>query len=246
MLELTNERRSVSEQCSSLVDVRDNERTERRQPDPKGMEGSGDLVSRRFDRHQTCESVLMNTLRYRHHHRLLVVDALDTCDGAATVSTCSARRCFSRRSYVCASWLRLLAPPPCCHADRCQWTWMRLCRSSVQLPCLASSPCHGAAPVSTSRARHCRGQRLSVRRSLMGDQAWRQPAPPTTHERCLSTSYRRSYTSTLTSVSCRRWFTRRWSMWICRAVVDAVPPAADGFSRRLRPRCDSLPRPRSI
>ena len=31
-------------------------------------------------------------------------------------------------------------------------------------------------------------------------------------------------------------------MWISRAVVDAVPPDVDGPSRRLRPRCDSLPR----
>ena len=35
-------------------------------------------------------------------------------------------------------------------------------------------------------------------------------------------------------------------MWISRAVVDAVPPAADGPSRRLRPHCDSLPLPRPM
>ena len=35
-------------------------------------------------------------------------------------------------------------------------------------------------------------------------QACRQPAPPTAHARCLSTSCRSSYPSTLTSVSCRR------------------------------------------
>jgi hypothetical protein len=62
----------------------------------------------------------------------------------------------------------------------------------------------------------------------------------------LSTCYRRCYPSTLTSVSCRRWLTRRWSMWISRAVVDAVPPAVEGPSRWLRRLCDSLPRPRSM
>ena len=35
-------------------------------------------------------------------------------------------------------------------------------------------------------------------------------------------------------------------MWISRAVVDAVPPGVDGHSRRLRPHCDGLPRPRSM
>ena len=35
-------------------------------------------------------------------------------------------------------------------------------------------------------------------------------------------------------------------MWISRAVVDVVPPAVDGPSSRLRPRCDNLPRQRSI
>ena len=35
-------------------------------------------------------------------------------------------------------------------------------------------------------------------------------------------------------------------MWLSRAVVDAVPPAVDGPLRRLRPRCDSLPRPPSM
>jgi hypothetical protein len=77
-----NESRSGCEQCSCLVAVRDDERTERRQSDHMGSEDSGDLASRRFGRYQTCESVVMNTLRYRHHFRLLVVDALDSCDGA--------------------------------------------------------------------------------------------------------------------------------------------------------------------
>jgi hypothetical protein len=123
---------------------------------------------------------------------------------------------------------------------------MWLCQSSVQLPRPASSQCDGPATVSSSLARHCNGQRLSVHRSLMVAQACRQPPPPTTHARRLSTSCRRSYQSTLTPVSCRRWLTRSRSMWISRAVVDAVPPAVDGPPRRLRPRCDRLPRPRSM
>ena len=175
-----------------------------------------------------------------------MVDTRCSCDGAAPVSTCRARRCLSRRSSVRRPLMRLLGRPPCCHAAGGQWTWMRLRRSSVQLSRPASGLCDGTAPVSTSRARHCSGRRLLVRRSLVVDQASRQHAPPTTHVRCSSTRCRRSYPSTLTSVSCRRWLTRRWSMWISRAVVDAVPPAVDGPSRRLRPRCDSLPRPRSM
>ena len=151
-------------------------------------------------------------------------------------------RVFSRRSYVCASWLRLLAPPPCCHAATGHWMWLRPSRSSIQLPRPTSGSCDGTAPVSTPHAPHCSGQRLSVRRSLMGVQACRQQARPTTHVRCSSTTGRRSYPSTLTSLSCRRWLTQSRSMWICRAVVDAVPPSVDGPSRRLRPRCDRLPR----
>ena len=81
ILELTNERRSVSEQCSCLVAVRDDQRTERRQPDRKRRECRGDLASRRFGCQQTFESVLLNTLRYRYRYRLLVVHALDPCDG---------------------------------------------------------------------------------------------------------------------------------------------------------------------
>jgi hypothetical protein len=64
MLELTNERRSVSEQCSCLVAVRDDGRTERRQPVRKWSVDNGNLASRRFGCHQTCESVLMNTRRW--------------------------------------------------------------------------------------------------------------------------------------------------------------------------------------
>jgi hypothetical protein len=45
--------------------------------------------------------------------------------------------------------------------------WMRLCRASVQLPRAAWCQCDGECPVSTSHARHCSCQRLSVRRSLM-------------------------------------------------------------------------------
>jgi hypothetical protein len=67
---------------------------------------------------------------------------------------------------------------------------MRLCRSSVQLPCPTSRSCAGTTPVSACVAGHCRGQRLPVRRSLMAVPVCRQPAPPTTHVRCLSTSCR--------------------------------------------------------
>ena len=164
----------------------------------------------------------------------------------APVSTCPARRCHSRRSSVRRPWMRLLARPQCSHAAGAKWTWVRLCPSSVQLPRPASGQCDAAAPASTCLARHCSGQRLSVRRSLIAVQPYRQPAPPTTHVCCLSTSCRRSYPNTLTSVSCRRSLTRSRSMWFSRAVVDAVPPAVDGPSRRLRPRCDSLPCPRSM
>ena len=173
-----NETRSVSEQCSCLVDVRDSERTERRQPDRKRSGGRGQLPSRRLGWHQTRESVLLITLRYRHHHRLLVVDALYPSVSVALVSTCSARPCLSQHSPVRRSCMRLLGRRPCCHPAGGQWTWMRLCRSSVQLPCQASAQCDAAALVSTSLSRHSHGQRLSVRRSLMGVQVCRQPTPP--------------------------------------------------------------------
>jgi hypothetical protein len=75
IFELTNDPRYRSEQCRCLVAVRDDQRTERRQPDRKSSEGSGELASRRFSSHQTCESAVLETRRYRHHHRLLVVDA---------------------------------------------------------------------------------------------------------------------------------------------------------------------------
>ena len=99
-----------------------------------------------------------------------------------------------------------------------------LCQSSVQLPRPASSKRDGTTPVSTCLARHCRGQRLSVRRTLMGVQAYRQPAPTTSHVRCMSTSCHPFFPSTLNSVSCRRWLTRSRSLWISGDVVDAVPP----------------------
>ena len=110
----------------------------------------------------------------------------------------------SQRSSVRRSWMCLFARPTCCHVAGRQRTWMRLCRSGVQLLRPAPGQCDGVAPVSTSRACHCHGQRLSVSRSLMAVQASRQPAPPTTHAPCSSTSCRRSYQSTLTSASCRR------------------------------------------
>ena len=140
-----------------------------------------------------------------------------------TVSTSRDRRCLSRRSSLRRSWMNLLARPQCCNMAG-QSTWIRLCRPSVQLPRPASCPCDGTAPVSTTLARLCRRQRPSVRRSLMAVQVCRQPPPTTTRTRSLSTSCRHSYPSTLTSVSCRRCLTRSRSMWICRAVVDAVLP----------------------
>ena len=51
ILESTNESRCGSEQCSYLVADRDDERTEIRQSDGEGIEGSGDLQSRRFGSH---------------------------------------------------------------------------------------------------------------------------------------------------------------------------------------------------
>ena len=157
--------------------VRKDERTERRQPDRKRSGGRGELPSRRLGWHQTRESVLLITLRYRHHHRLLVVDALYPSVSVALVSTCSARPCLSQHSPVRRSCMRLLGRRPCCHPAGILWSWIRLCRSSVQLPSPASGQCDGTATVSTSRARHCRGQRVSVSRSLMAVPACRQPAP---------------------------------------------------------------------
>ena len=146
----------------------------------------------------------MHMRRSCYNYRLLVVDALDPWYCAAPVSTSRARRCLSQRSSVRRPWTRLLARPPCCHAAGALWTWMRLWQSSVQQQGPASCPCDGTAPVSTSLDRHCCGQRPSVCRSFMVVQACRQPTPPPTHARRLSTSCRRSYPSTLTSVSCRR------------------------------------------
>ena len=136
--------------------------------------------------------------------RPVIVLVLSSCGGAAPVLTCRARRCLRRRSSVRRSWMRPLAHPPCCHAAGSLWTWMRLSRSSVQLPRPASSPCDGTTRVPSTLARHCSGQRLSVRQSNMVVQAYHQRAPPTTRVHCLSTSRLRSYKSTLTSVSRRR------------------------------------------
>ena len=137
------------------------------------------MASRRFGCHQTrqvrvccwtCGGVV-TTSGYSSSTRWIRAMVL------ATVSTCRARRCLSRRSSVRRSWMRLVARPPCCHEAGGLWTWMRLCRSSVQLPCPAPGQCYGIAPVSTSLARHHSGQRLSVRRPLMVAQACRQHAP---------------------------------------------------------------------
>ena len=68
----------------------------------KWIEGSGELQSRRFGCHQTCESVLLVTPRYRHHHRLLVVDALDTCDGACYCLD-ESRTTLPQSTFVCPS-----------------------------------------------------------------------------------------------------------------------------------------------
>ena len=115
--------------------------------------------------HQTCWNVLLHTRRYRYDHRLLVVDALGSCDGGATVSTCRTRRCLSQRSSVRRSWMRPLGRPPCCRATGGSWTWLLPCPSSVQLLGPTSRSCDGTAPVSTYRARHWLSQRSSVRRS---------------------------------------------------------------------------------
>ena len=152
----------------------------------------------------TTESGLLYMLRPRHYNRVLIVEALCSCSSSAPVSMCHTRRCHSRRLSVRRSWMRPLAHPPCCHAAGSLWTWMRLCRSSVQLPRPASSPCDGTTRVPSTLARHCSGQRLSVRQSNMVVQAYHQRAPPTTRVHCLSTSRLRSYKSTLTSVSRRR------------------------------------------
>jgi hypothetical protein len=204
------------------------------------------LASRRLGGHQTCESVVLHTWRYRHHYRQLVVHALDPCDGPAPFLTCRARRCLSRRSSVRRSWMRLLGRPRAA---------MRLLVTGRRCGCVSPAcSCRVRRRVRVMvllLSRHfvidtVVGQRLSVRRSLMAFQVCRQPPPPTTHARRLSTSCRRSHPRTLTSVSCRRCLTRSRSMWVSRAVVDAVPHAVDGPSRRLRPRCDSLPCPRSM
>ena len=100
--ELTNDPRSVSEQCSCLLAIRDDESTERRQSDGEGIDGSGELASRRFGCQQTYESVLLNTLRYHHHHRLLIVGALDTCDGACYCLDVS-RLTLPQSTFVCPS-----------------------------------------------------------------------------------------------------------------------------------------------
>jgi hypothetical protein len=102
ILELTNDPRSGTEQCSCLVAERDDQRRETRQPDRKGSEDSVELLSGRFGCHQTCESVLLNTLRYRHHYRLLVVDALGPCDGACY---CLDEPCSTlpQSTFVCPS-----------------------------------------------------------------------------------------------------------------------------------------------
>ena len=102
ILELMNETRSGSEQCNCLVAVRENERTEIRQPDRKGSEGRGDVTSRQLGGHQRHESVLLNTLRYRHHHRLLVVDALDPCDRARSCLDVS-HSTLPQSTFVCPS-----------------------------------------------------------------------------------------------------------------------------------------------
>ena len=110
---------------------------------------------------------LLNTLRYLHHHRLLVVHAFGSCDGAAPVATCHARQYLSQRSSASRSLMRLLACIPYGYPAGGQWRWLRLCRSCVQLSCPVSPLYDGAATVSSSLACDCRGQRLSVRRSLM-------------------------------------------------------------------------------
>ena len=118
----SDERAEIRQRAVQLTRRRDDERTERREPDRKGDEDIGELQSRRFGYHQTCESVLLNTRRCRHHHRRHAVDAVGPRDGAASVSPCRARRCLIRRSPARRSWMRLLARQPCCHAAGGEWT----------------------------------------------------------------------------------------------------------------------------
>jgi hypothetical protein len=74
-----------------------------------GSEGRGELASRRFSCRQACESALLNTVRYRHHHRLLVVDALGPCDGACYCLEVS-RSKLTQSTFVCPS---VVDAPPC-------------------------------------------------------------------------------------------------------------------------------------
>jgi hypothetical protein len=60
------------------------------------------LVGGRFGCRQTCESVLLNTWRYRHHFRLHVVDALDPCDGTCYCLDVS-RTTLPQTTFVCPS-----------------------------------------------------------------------------------------------------------------------------------------------
>ena len=149
------------------------------------------MASRRFSCHQACESVLLNRVRNRHHHRLLVVDALDPCDGACYCLDVS-RSTLPQSTLVCRS----VVDASHCSSTVLKSGWWKVdldaaVSVNVLLPRPASRPCDGTARVSASLSRHCRGQRLSVRRSLMVVQPWRQLAPPTTHARCLSRSCRR-------------------------------------------------------
>ena len=75
----------------------------------KWSEGRGELQSRRFGRHQTCESALLNTLWYFHHLRRLVVDALDPYDGACYCLD-ESRSTLTQSMFVCPS---VVDPPPC-------------------------------------------------------------------------------------------------------------------------------------
>ena len=60
------------------------------------------MLSRRFGCHQTSESALLDMRWCRHHYRLLVVDALDSYDGACYCLDVS-RSTLPQSTFVCPS-----------------------------------------------------------------------------------------------------------------------------------------------
>jgi hypothetical protein len=110
--ESSSRRTSRDPAANSVAVSSPNETTRRRRGNSqieRGSEDSGDLVTRRFGCHQTCESALLHTRRYRHHHRLLVVDALDPCGGACYCLDVP-RSTLPQSTFVCLS---VVDAPPC-------------------------------------------------------------------------------------------------------------------------------------